>query len=383
MRISIDVRHLESGPRTGVGVVTEELLPALFAAGDGHSFSVFSNGWREPPALLERLVEQEHVSVHRTRMPNRVFDVLAVAGALGKPRKLFHQADVHLSPHMLPLPDIRTPRVLILHDLSFIRYPEFFSLRSRAWHARVRPEAQAKAATRLIVPSSATAQDVVQLFGIAEKKISIVPWGTPSAAEDKNADAPQNRGDEQTVLFLGTVEHRKNVLGVLRAFVMLQKRLPKARLILAGGLGWGSDEVIRMVHAQPAEIRERISMPGYVSEEEKAKLLSEADVFVYPSFYEGSGLPVLEAMHAGVPCVVSRYTALPEVTQDAAVLVDPYDSEEIVEAVIALLLSRDLRETYATWAQRRASELTWEKTAAAVMDVLAAAAEESVKQTGQ
>lgn len=369
MRISIDVRHLASDPVTGVGVVTYELIDALASVSEEDSLEMFYNGHGPVPTkLVEAQEKNERVSLTVRRMPNRLFDVAAPLRLLPSVQHHMEHADVHLSPHMLPLPPLRIPRVLILHDLSFVRHPEFFSPRSRMWHARMHPRRQAKQAAAIIAPSYATARDVIELWGVHKDRVHVIPWGTPRLHVSQKIHRATD--DIPTLLFLGTVERRKNPVVLIRALHMLQRKWGSRapRLVLMGAFGWGSEDVERAVRSLPQP--EAVEMVGYVNEQKKAELLSRADIFLYPSLYEGSGLPVLEAMASGIPVIVSKRTALPEVVGPAAMLVDPNRPDEIAQSIALLLEDKKLYVRYQHAGIARARECTWEKTALGVRRVL-------------
>ena len=385
MKIGIDVRHLAAGPTTGVGVVTNELIPALASAAPEDRFHVFYNGWHGPPPMLEEWRRSlKNITVHTSRIPNRFFDLAVQTIGMPKVKRRFDDADVHLSPHMLPVPKMRTPRVLVLHDLSFVRHPEYFHPRRRFWHARIAPAAQARNAQAIIVPSRSTARDVRVLWGIAEEKIHVVPWAPPSANPQSTTHNRQ-QGHGRTILFVGTVEKRKNVTGLIEAFALLKQApdMEDVRLVVAGEHGWAAPATAGASLAPlgrgsiriDKKTRDAIVFTGYVSEDEKAELLKGASVFAYPSFYEGSGLPVLEAMRAGIPCVVSQRTALPEVTGNAALLVDPKRPREIAEALRHVLRDSSLAVHLARRGKERAASFTWDKTAQQILDVLRSVAE--------
>jgi len=217
------------------------------------------------------------------------------------------------------------------------------------------------------VPSYATKRDVVELWKIPDEKIHVIPWGTPPV--NTKAPGPGPKASSRTILFLGTMEKRKNVKGLIEAFAQLQASgRSDMRLVLAGDLGWGSGEVLELI--KKLQDPGAVEIFGYVNEDTKRRLFLEADMFVYPSLYEGSALPPLEAMAAGVPTIVARNTALPEICGDAVLLVDPMRSDEIALAITQVADDHQLADDLAARGRVRAQTFTWEKTAASFCEVI-------------
>lgn len=377
MIVGIDVRHLARGPKTGVAAVTCELVEALASCAPEVAFRLFYNGRAPaPPDIAAFVRKYRNVQCIEWHLPNRIFDVGTRLALVPPIDRALGNVDVFFSPHALVVPLRRASRVLIFHDLSFVSHPEFFSPESRLWHWLMRMRQQARAARAIIVPSRATARDLERLWKIPREKIHVVPWAPPQKIPNPKSQILNNPlssnpqiPNSRNVLFLGTIERRKNVLGLLRAFTLLKMDpvFSNVRLVLAGAMGWGSDAVKPKI--QNSKFKNDVELRGYVSEEEKARLLARAALFVYPSFYEGFGLPVLEAMAAGVPVVTSNRTSLPEVAGNAAILVNPQYPEEIAEAMRAILLDDGLASELSRRGQERATQFMWEKTAQAVLEV--------------
>ena len=370
MNIGIDVRPLASGPYTGVANVVRHLLPPLFALADNDRFVLFFVSGRGIPRDVALWQKQfSHVIIRARHIPGRLFD----AATRFFPRALPDYAkkcDVLLSPN-INIVTTNTPRVLVVHDLSFARYPEFLSPLQRYWHWLMNPKEQARGAGTIIVPSFATKEDVVKLWDIDAEKIHIVPWGGPEFRDQGSGIRDQGN---PYILSLGAAEPRKNFVTLVRAFEIMKN--VNARLIIAGPSAYGIGEIRRAISSSFA--KDRIELRGFVSEEEKEKLLLDAAVFVYPSLLEGFGLPVLEAMAAGVPVVASNRSSLPEVMGEAGILVDPYKPEEIAQAVDAVLADQELAAELSRRGKERAQQFTWEKTAETVLEILRTAAKDSV-----
>lgn len=383
MIIGIDVRHVARGPHTGVAEATQKLLEHLFLAAPEDSFRIFYNGSAKPPSFVTDWTARfSNVSVKFWRIPNRLFDRALKVFQRPYLDTLLSGADVFLSPHALLTPLASAPRVLVVHDLSFFVHPEFFSPQSRWWHRFMNIHSQALKAASLIVPSEATAFDLVRLWGVPREKITVIPWGASQQVRSDLLHSTFYIPTSRYILFLGTVERRKNVLGLLQAFEQLKEdpAFADVTLVLAGALGWGSEQIIAKIKKQKVNIGNAVEILGYVSEEKKAELFAQATLFVYPSFYEGFGLPVLDALASGVPVIASNYTSMPEVTGNAALLVDPRRPEQIVSAMRAVLSDEAFAKELSRRGIERAKQFTWEKTAQQVLVVLRETALKRTKQ---
>jgi len=379
MKIGIDARVLAKAPHTGVGVFTQEMMKALFRNFPEERFVIFSSSGNPVSPLVAAFKKYNNVALHHVAIPNRVLDPLFRMFSYPKLDRMVGGVDVWFSPHMLLTPLSKAPRVLVIHDLSFVRFPEFYSLASRGhrlWHWLMDPKTQAKQAAQLVVLSHSTAKDLEILWGISNKLIAHVSSGIPESPIVSRSDSSsvafreKYRLPEGYIAYLGELVPRKNILGIIRAFEMLQQKANQSNrmLVLAGPWGWGRSEVERVIGRSAK--KNQIRVLGYISDEEKPALYTDADVFVYPSFFEGFGFPPLEAMAAGVPVIISNRGALPESAGEAAIMVNPYKPEELAEAIAEVLEDRGLRETLRAKGRAHAAKFSWDRAAQEMMGVL-------------
>ncbi len=276
---------------------------------------------------------------------------------------LLHGA-VNVSPALAPCPTVVT-----VHDLSFMRYPQAFPPVQRAY-LRSQVRRSLRAARRVIAVSEATKRDVVALFGVPASLIDVVYNGVdasfrPAPAAEVEAFRRRLGLPPRFILHLGTLEPRKNLPRLVRAFARVQagdSGQPAVKLVLAGGAGWDYDAIYAEVARQGLE--QEVLFPGYIADEELAWWYRAAAVFVYPSLLEGFGLPVLEAMACGAPVVTSNVSSLPEVAGDAALLVDPTSVDALAEALLRLLDDAALAEEMAARGPAQAAHFPWSRTAA-------------------
>ena len=279
-------------------------------------------------------------------------------GRLGAMAILARQERVDLvhSVYFLP-PATGRPTVVTIHDISFERFPEFFS-RQRLVRNRILIRASARAASCVITGSQASRREIVERYGVAEERIVAIPYGVAPMFRPAGDWAPFHGDRPLRILAVGTLEPRKNLTGLFDALRLVSSDVPLS-LRVVGPDGYQADQIReRLPSAIEAEVL------GWTSEAELADEYRAADVFVYPSIYEGFGLPLLEAMAAGTPVVASTGGSIPEVAGDAALLVDPHDIGGLANAIRRVASDSSLASQLRSLGLKRASAFTWEKTAA-------------------
>jgi len=358
--------------RAGIGRYTRELVGALLRLPQsqeaGHCYTLFAAaGGRAvpadlPPSPAVRLcflpISDEWAARlwHRARLP---IPVEVFTG----PVDLFYSPDFVLPPTR---PGTRT--LLTVHDLSFLRYPDHFVPKLVRYLERVVPASVARA-DRVLADSEATRADLIRLLGTPPEKVEVLYSGVdprfrpePEPGERERLRARYGL-DRPYVLSVGTLQPRKNFVRLIRAFA----RLPDTGrvLVIAGGRGWLYESVLEEAAHHP----DRVRVLGFVEDADLPALYRGADLFVFPSFYEGFGLPVLEAMACGVPVVCSGVSSLPEVAGDAALLVDPEDEDGLRWAMERALEDEGLRREMTARGRARAAQFTWERAARQLLGV--------------
>lgn len=261
------------------------------------------------------------------------------------------------------------PTVITVLDLGFLCHPEAFK-RSKRTYLQWMTRASVRKARRVIAISEHTRRDVIARYGVPAERVETVYCGVdrhfrPLPAEEIAVFRNRKGLPERLILFLGTIEPRKNVSSLIAAYAHLLERAPvetsDLALVIAGAKGWFFEDVLAQIEA--LGLRQRVYLPGYVPEAEKPMWYNAATCFCYPSLYEGFGLPPLEAMACGVPVVTSDRSALPEVVGDAAHTVPPLDVEALSAALHQLIVSPSLRAEYAQRGRARAKRFSWEQAA--------------------
>lgn len=357
MRISIDARTLFAH-RTGIGRYLEGLLRALIQISSDHEYVLVTN--HVSRYCLDGLGQVRLVGYG---MPKPIWEQFSLPVALAR-----EGADVYHIPHEGgPLVRGRWRFVVTIYDLIPFRFPELY-VRNRAHglYYRFKLETIKRRADAIITCSEATRDDLNMLLGIEPERI----WLIPTPVDPGFAPMPETAVFETLgrlgvqrpyILAVGSAEPRKNLVRVLEAYSQLIGRQADAPRLILFGRDWRATRAADLVEA--AGLSGTVQLIGAVDELELIALYSGATTFVYTSFIEGYGLPVLEAMACGCPVITSRVSSLPEAAGGAAVLVDPYQPEAIAEALTSLCQDEQLRDELRDRGLTRVRELSWEQTA--------------------
>ena len=368
MLIGIDASRSVVAERTGTENYSLYLIRALLELGQAHRFTLYFR--EEPPEGL--FVRNDRVGWRVMPFP-RLWTHARLAFELAR-----HPPDVFYVPsHVLPC--FHPPRcVATVHDLGYLHHPEAHRRRDR-WYLHWATRLSARGAQRVVVDSRATENDLVSRYGIDPRKVVVAyPAGSEGFApvtDQRDLDAMRRRygTGASYFLYVGTLQARKNLPTLIRAFASLAESGDiggDVKLVLAGKAGWLCQGILELAHKSLA--RDRLVVTGYVASEDLPALLSGALAYVLPSWYEGFGLPLLEAMACDTPVICSNVSSLPEVAGDAALLIDPRDGSALAQAMARIYKDPALREALVTRGRERVGAFSWRRCAEKVLAALEA-----------
>ena len=378
MRLVIDIRHLTKKEPSGVGQYTLELLKALFDLDKENEYILFSSGSERARENLPTF-DYPNVKIIHLNIPNRLLNASLLATGRPKFDELITEKIGHHEKTIFFFPNLNilslspnTPYVLTLHDLSFEIFSHLYNQKDRWWHKLTRPRELAQNAQAIIVPSKSAANDVHLIFGVPKEKIHVIQHGveprfskkieTQDFGINSRYHLPKN-----FALFIGTLEPRKNIKTIIEAVTKYrQENKNDLHLVLAGKPTKYSDQLFQNL---TKEQKQFIHQLGYVKNQDRPALYRLATVTLFPSLYEGFGLPILESMTSGTPVITSNTSSMPEVSGSAAICVDPYNSNDLTAALHELLSSEELQNQKIAAGLERMKDFDWKKTAEKTLEI--------------
>jgi len=348
--------------RAGLGRYAESLTRALVKR-DGDRYALFYNRERG----IQPLQGLEHLPTRTVALGYKPWRMLVWLGQLARAdfgallpgARLFHATE-----HLLPfLRDI--PTVLTVHDLIFRHLPAQHKPLNR-WYLNLTMPLYCRRASHIIAVSECTRRDLIAAYDLPAEKITVVHEAAdahfaPQSPEIVATVRARHGLPQRYLLFVGTIEPRKNLTRLLQAFETVRREDLTDGLVLVGKRGWLCEDFFAALERSPA--REAVLLPGYVPDQDLPAVYSGAQALVFPSLYEGFGLPVLEAMACGTPVVCSNTSSLPEVADEAALLFDPLESQAMIDHLRNLLTDNDLQTALEEKGRRWAAAFSWERTA--------------------
>ncbi len=380
MRIGIDVRALSGGKNTGVEEYIRSLLPELFVLGSNHQFVLFFNSFSGhcPPELISWSY-LPNVSLVKRSWPNKLLNGLF--WFFGQPSVEYFTGPVDLFffPNMnfFALKD-KTPFIITFHDLSFEHFPHFFNRKRRIWHFLINPKKKALESKKIITVSAFTAYDLRKTYRLSKNKIEAIHLGLDqkffsverpvTQIKRKKLIKKYKLPKKPFFLFLGTIEPRKNLAFLIKVFNLFKLKTGSDRaLVIAGSVGWSSTKVFDEYAKSP--FKKDIFFIGSVEEADRPNLYALAEIFLFPSLFEGFGLPPLEAMATGVPVLASASSSMIEILGDKALLSNPYDVAEFTRALEKMLEDPLFRANLSVEGKKYTQKFTWRKTAEKTLEV--------------
>ena len=369
MRIAVNTRHLLLNRLEGVGTVTDEVMRRMVHSHPEDEFDYYFDRKFDPHFVHGPNVHP-HAFYPVTRLP------ILIRYWLDHPvRKhaVKEKANVFFSPDgFIPL-GMSIPKVSMVHDIAYLRYPEYLQPRIRAFYNKWMPRYLAYT-DHIITVSEFSKREIIDGYNVPANKISVVYNGItdtyqPIQAAQKLKTREKYAKGLPYYVYLGSIHPRKNILTLVQAFEQFKSSHPSDhQLVLAGRASWQTEEVFKAI--ADSKWKEAIHLPGYVSTSDATALVASAEAMIYPSLYEGFGLPLVEAMASGVPVICSDVSSLPEVAGNAALRFAPLDVNLLAHHMRRVSEEESLRKELITLGLERVKYFSWDKASDQIYEIL-------------
>lgn len=362
MKIAVNTRFLLKDYLEGYGYFIYETFKRITAAHPEHEFIfIFDRPYDQ------RFVFGSNAKAVVTGPPARhpllwkLWYDIKIPALLRK-----YKADVFVSCDGFCSLGTKVPQCLMVHDLAFLHYPSLIPKSHLLYYKRYTPKMLAKAKA-ITTASAFSKNDIIDQYGVSADKINVVYNAAkeifvPLTDEEKQATKAKYTGGKEYFIYAGAIHPRKNLVNLLKAFSLFKKRQQSSmKLVLTGRLAWKYDSFVK--NLKTYKYRDDVVMTGYVGEEEIKKLIGSAYAMVYPSLFEGFGVPVLEAMQSDVPVITSLNSSMQEIAKEAALYADPESPADIAEKMMLLYKDEKLRSQLIEKGRVTGKQYSWEQSA--------------------
>ena len=381
MKISINVNELTLKQETGVKIYTREIVNALGKVDKENDYVLYANCNNR--SIISPIAGNFRLKMIKSQFPFWTYTKLPQEIKKDKPDILF--VPVQTVPFFNKPENMKI--VITVHDLAFVYFPDYFTIKDKLL-LRFHTKRAIQMADKVIVPSESTKKDIIKFYKTDEDKIKVVYHGIRTGLKHTfaNVNCDENkeivtmtsllhdnasRNDDSYILFVGTIQPRKNIIRLIEAFETIKSHKSETssslKLMIVGGRGWMADKIYRK--AKKSKFSKDIILKGKVSDEDLERLYQNALMFILPSLYEGFGLPILEAMSYGLPCIVSDNSSFIEIVDDHALLVNPESSDDIAQKIGMFLNNDFLRKDFAQRSLENIKKFSWDKSAKETLEV--------------
>ena len=365
MKICIDIRTLIDKQYSGIGIYTLNLLSNLFEIDKNNEYKLFYN------SSNFRFIKKYYPNVkyYDFHIPNKIFNLFHFLFKRPQLEKLVGDFDLFFAPNLNFFSfskNNKAKKIITVHDLSFEFFPDFYSKKSLFWHKLINPKKLLNKFDHILAVSENTKKDIINFYKINPDKISVIHLGVNKENREKQKI---EKNKNEYLLYIGTIEPRKNIEGILQAFedFCLENNINNLDLIIAGKNGWNNKYIYKIL--DNLKLKDKVKILNYVTEEEKIDLYKNAKIFIFPSFYEGFGIPIIEAQSFGIPVITGNNSSLTEIVNNSAICVNPYNINEIKEAVKNLYFNEELYTYYKELGTKNSERFTWLNTAIKTLEI--------------
>jgi len=345
LRIGIDGRVLQDLQPSGIPNYAKNIIAEILKIDNFNQYIIFYNSFREIEKEIPKFDGRVEEKIFH--YPNKFLEWFWKVIPYPKIDRVL-KLDIFFSPHFINIPlSEKVKKIITIHDLSFIKNKKYFSLKKNLWHWQMNPRKASQNFDKIIAVSESTKNDIIDFYQIKNEKIKVIYNGSKKIIDlvepekEKKFLLDHKIEMKKYILFLATLEPRKNIEGILDAFAKISSANPDYKLVIAGKKGWLFKNIFKKVLLY--QLGEKIVFTDFIDEEQKHILFKNASAFIFPSFCEGFGIPLTEAINYKLPIITSSASSMPEIVKDLAILVNPHNIEDLAISISHILRNQNLR----------------------------------------
>jgi len=348
LKIGIDGRVLQDPKPSGITQYALNIIKGIAALDQKNQYIIFYNSFRKIENTIPYFGSNFQNRIYH--FPNKILEWLWKIFPYPKIDKKL-KVDIFFSPHFINIPlSKKVKKIVTIHDLSFRKNKNFFSWRKNLWHWQMNPKKICKNFDKIITVSHHTKKDLINIYKIPSEKIKVIYNGAYKITTDfscnpekeKSFLAQLNLSKKNYIFCLATLEPRKNISSLIDAFYLIQNRIPEKKLVITGKKGWLYNIIFKKI--KKYNLQGKVVFTGFLNEEKKHFLFKNCSVFVFPSFYEGFGIPIIEAVNYKIPIITSSVSSIPEIISDAAILINPHNVNDIARAILEVVNNERVKD---------------------------------------
>ena len=370
-RIGIDGRVLQDPKPSGISQYAYNIIKELSSIDRKNQYIIFYNSFREVENIVPTFGDNFQSRTYH--FPNKILEWLWKVIPYPKIDRVLN-VDVFFSPHFINIPlTKKVNKTVTIHDLSFIKNKNYFSWRKNLWHWQMSPKKMCKSFDKIVAVSDSTKHDLSRIYKIDEGKIKTIYNGArkiidlfPDEDNELNFLKKLNIEKKKYILFLATLEPRKNITGLLDAFNLIKEKA-NLKLVIAGKKGWLFKNIFKKT--ENYDLEQKVVFTDFINEEEKHMLFKNCSLFVFPSFYEGFGIPVIEAANYKVPIITSSSSSIPEIIKDSAILINPHNINDLARAILEVTNKKQLQNLLIK-KENGTNDYSWRESARKTLDYI-------------
>ncbi len=369
MKIGIDVSPAIN-EQAGVGRYSYNLVKNLLNIDHTNQYYFFNCFVRDPDGIKKKklaFLDKPNSKVKNYYLPGKIKELMWKNPFISPINLLLGKVDIFHGLNFLSIPSCVKSTVVTVYDLAFMKFPEQVTKGYTEYFTKASKKAVLKSDI-IISISQSTKNDLIELLQVPKEKIKVVYLGVEDyffinkTSEEQEKIAKKYNLPQEYILYVGTLEPRKNLVGLIKAFSLLDKNIQdKYRLVIAGKKGWLYDQIFQKV--KDFNLEDKVIFTGFILDSDLPSIYQGAKIFVLPSFYEGFGLPILEAMASGTPVISSNISSTPEIVGNGGILINPYSPKEITQAIKKIISDQELYERLKNKGKIQAKKFSWGKCA--------------------